>query len=233
MSGSTKQAKSVISKHTDDSDNPWKEILEILLPDFMEFFFPHANDAIDWTRGYKFLDNEFRKIMRDAAQINRRVDKLVQVYLKTGEMIWILLHIEIHGYKDIDFPNRMFVSWYRIYDKYKLTIVSFALLTDEDAAWKPAGFSQDFLGTSVFHKYNSVKLLQYKDKKAELDEHLSPMAVIVNAHLEMQATKKNPRKRRIAKMRLVRGLYVRGFTRKEIVSLYKFIDPCGSVCSGC
>lgn len=195
-----------------------------MLPAFMAFFYKEAYDAVDWNRGYKFLDNEFRKIMRDSEQINRRVDKLVQVYLKSGEEVWILLHIEIQGYKDLDFPKRMFVSWYRIYDKHNRDVVSFAILSDDDTSWEPSGFEKTLLGTTVLHSYNSVKLLNYKGREAELEANANPFAVIVLAHLDMKATKNNPAARLPAKINRVDQLYKRGLTRKEIVHLFNFID---------
>lgn len=218
------QAKANNQNLHDDSDSPWKEIIELMFPAFVSFFFPKAYDAIDWSHGYKFLDNEFRKIMRDAEQINRRVDKLVQVYLKSGEEVWILLHIEIQGYRDPDFPKRMFVSWYRIYEKYDRNIISLAILSDDDASWKPTGFRQVLLETRVSHDYRTVQLLDYRGKETELETNANPVAIIVLAHLDMLATKNNPTKRLPAKLNRIGQLYDRGLTRKEVVNLFKFID---------
>lgn len=195
-----------------------------MLPDFVAFFFKEAHQAIDWSRGYKFLDNEFRKIMRDAEQINRRVDKLVQVYLKNGEEQWILCHVEIQGCKDLDFPNRMFISWYRIYDKHKRDVASFEVLSDDDTAWEPSGFEKDFLGTAISYRYNSVKLLKYKGRESELEAHPNPVAIVVLAHLDMLATKNNPGARLPAKVHRIKQLYQRGLSRKEVVNLFRFID---------
>jgi len=59
-----------------DFDSPWKDILEQYLPDCLAFFFPQAHAAIDWERGYSFLDKELQQIVREA-EIGRQVaDKL-------------------------------------------------------------------------------------------------------------------------------------------------------------
>jgi hypothetical protein len=70
---------------TADFDTPWKEVLDRYFPLFLAFFFPEAHAAIDWTRGYEMLDKELQRIMRASEQGRREVDKLVKVWLTTGE----------------------------------------------------------------------------------------------------------------------------------------------------
>ena len=41
-----------------DFDNPWKDVLEHFLRQFLEFFFPEAHAAIDWGRRYESLDKD-------------------------------------------------------------------------------------------------------------------------------------------------------------------------------
>jgi hypothetical protein len=52
---------------TQEQDTPWKEIIETLFPQFMNFFFPEAHAAIDWTRTPVFLDKELQQVVRGAA----------------------------------------------------------------------------------------------------------------------------------------------------------------------
>ena len=61
----------------------------------------------------------------------KQIDKLVQVYLKDGSEKWILIHIEVQGYNDLNFPERMFkYFYYRIYDKYGKKIVALAIFLE-------------------------------------------------------------------------------------------------------
>jgi hypothetical protein len=78
-------------------DSPWKDIVETYLPDSFAFFFPDAYTAINWERGFDFLDQELRQVVRDAELGKRFVDKLVKVYLEDGEETWILIHLEIQS----------------------------------------------------------------------------------------------------------------------------------------
>lgn len=43
----------------------------------------------------------------------RRVDKLVDVQLKSGEHVWLLIHIEVQRRSESDFAERMFVYYVR------------------------------------------------------------------------------------------------------------------------
>ena len=46
----------------DDYDSPWKEAIEIMLAEFMAFYFPDAWQAIDWQQPHRFLDQELQKM---------------------------------------------------------------------------------------------------------------------------------------------------------------------------
>jgi hypothetical protein len=41
------------------------------------------------------------------------MDKLVKVFLRDGSEKWLLIHIEIHGYRESDFPKRVYHCNYR------------------------------------------------------------------------------------------------------------------------
>jgi hypothetical protein len=92
----------------DDYDSPWKEALQVFLPAFLDFFFPDVHADLDWSRGYEALDKEFQKIARRAKVRKQFVDKLFKVWLKDGAEHWLLIHIEVQGDREQDFPERMF-----------------------------------------------------------------------------------------------------------------------------
>jgi hypothetical protein len=60
-----------------DFDSPWKEVLELFFPAFLQFFFPQVNAAIDWSREYEALDKELQQIVREAV-IGRRYQGMAQ-----------------------------------------------------------------------------------------------------------------------------------------------------------
>lgn len=59
----------------------------------------------------------------------RYADKLVKIFIN-GKEQWLLIHIEIQGYYDKDFDQRMFNTYYRILDKYQKPISALAIFTD-------------------------------------------------------------------------------------------------------
>ncbi|NET58274.1 MAG: hypothetical protein F6K47_19585, partial [Symploca sp. SIO2E6] len=50
------------------------------------------------------------------------------------------------------------------------------------------------------------------------------IAVVTLAHLQAQATLQTPETRLQWKLRLVKGLYNRGYSKKDILELFRFID---------
>jgi hypothetical protein len=71
----------------------------------------------------------------------RVVDKLVKVWLKTGEESWLLIHIEVQTGREGDFPKRMHVYNYRLFDRYDREVISLAVLADDDPNWRPSRFA--------------------------------------------------------------------------------------------
>ena len=112
----------------DDYDSPWKEAVEHVFPEFIDFYFPDASRQIDWARGHTFLDKELQQIVRDAELGRRHVDKLACVTTHAGEEDWLCVHIEVQGSVDHDFARRMFVYNYRIFDTYDRPVASLAVL---------------------------------------------------------------------------------------------------------
>jgi len=128
----------------DEFDSPWKDILEAYFQDFMQFFFPQVHADIDWSRGYDFLDQELRQVVRDAELGKRLVDKLVKVWKRSGEETWVLAHIEIQSQEESNFSDRMFVYYYRLRDRYKQPIASLAILGDELVIGDHSRFGKHF-----------------------------------------------------------------------------------------
>jgi hypothetical protein len=207
-----------------DYDSPWKDVLENYFFEFLEFFFPKAYRDIDLGKKYRFLDKELKQVVRDAKLGRRYADKLAEVHLKDGSKTWILIHIEVQGKKEKQFSERMFVYNYRIFDKYRRTVVSFAVLADESESWRPSGFGYGKWDCEVRMKFPVVKLTDYAAKWEELEKSENPFAVVVMAHLKALETKRNPGQRRYWKLCLCKSLYNRGYSREDVLLLFDFID---------
>ena len=150
-----------------DYDSPWKEMLEGYFPDFMAFFFPEAFGDIDWARGYESLDKKLQQIVRDAALGTRLADKLMKVWRRNGAEQIVLIHTEIQGNRDEDFPKRMYIYNYRLFDRYDRPVVSLAVVGDTSATWKPRRYSYSLWGCRVGIEFPIVKLRDYQKRWAE------------------------------------------------------------------
>ena len=103
-------------------DSPWKEILDKYFDHFMQLCFPDLYSAIDWRTPAKMLDKEFQQIAQDSETGQRTVDKLVEVRLLSGELEWLLVHLEIQSQSSEAFARRMFVYFYRVTDRQTAAI---------------------------------------------------------------------------------------------------------------
>ncbi len=162
-------------------DSPWKEILQLYFQDFMLFFFPQAHAEIDWTREPVFLDKELQQVIRDAELGKRLVDKLVKIYLLDGTESWVLIHIEVQGQEEDDFPRRMYIYNYRIFDCYNRPVASIAVLGDTGINWRPNQFGYNLFGCSVDFQFPIVKLIDYRQRQEELEGSNNHEATVVMA----------------------------------------------------
>jgi hypothetical protein len=202
----------------------WKDIIEQFFDEFVEFFFPNVYDQIDWDKGYEFLDQELQKVVREAINKNRRVDKLAKVWLKNGEEIVLYVHIEVQSQKESDFPSRVFVYHYRLYDRYGPYVTSLVILGDEHEYWRPRSYHYETAGTELSFCFPMVKLLDYQDKWDELEKSPNPFAMVVRVHLKGLETQKSPLKRFDWKVALYKALHEKNYSEKEIMGLFIFLD---------
>ncbi len=206
-----------------EQDNVWKELLDYYFPQFMAFFFPAIDKDIDWRQPYEFLDKELEKLVRDSEIGRRLVDKLVKVYLNDGKSACLLIHIEVQGYSDIKFEERMYIYHYRIFDRYQEEVVSLAVLTDGDARFRPTNYQQTRWGFELTFRFPIIKLLDYNSQWETLEADPNPFAVVVMAQLKVLELR-GANELLAWKLRLVRMLYQRGYERQDILELFRFID---------
>jgi len=160
-------------------DTLWKSILEEIFDDFLFFFFPDADKLFDLTKGFEYLDKELEQLFppEQNEYATRYVDKLVKVFTLTGSEQWILIHIEVQGYNDKHFAQRMFTYFYRIFDKYNKPITAFAIFTEENKQFKPNVFKQEFLGTRLRYEFNIYKVIDQSEE--ELSKSNNPFAQVI------------------------------------------------------
>lgn len=202
-------------------DEAWKNVIEKLFPHLLNFFIPDLYSDADLSKGFVFLDKELEKLSKKSKKGAKYVDKLAKVSLINGNDQWILIHIEVQGYADNEFPERMFRYFYRIFDRYNEKIVSLALITGTDKSLSKGRFEFKAYGSGVDFKYLSPRLMDYDKSKLEQDNN--PIALVILASQEAELAKKKGKAFDI-KRRLIRMMYERGYKRDDIIAIFEFID---------
>ncbi|GAB4033317.1 Rpn family recombination-promoting nuclease/putative transposase [Spirosoma gilvum] len=208
-------------------DSLWKAILEDVFDDFLRFFYPKAEELFLLNRGFDYLDKELEQLFppeQDSYQ-PRYVDKLVKVYTRQHDQVqeqWILIHIEVQGYKDPNFAERMFQYYCRIFDKYRQPITAFALFTDGHKGYQPAYYEQDCLGTQLRYQYNVYKLLEQSD--AALSGSTNPFAKVLLIGKAALLGKKMTEAQLLAvKINIAKELLASQLSKDKIRSLMNFL----------
>jgi predicted transposase/invertase (TIGR01784 family) len=216
-----------------DYDSAWKDVIEKLFEQFLEFFFPHIHQDIDFAKGYEFLSQELRHIFPNGNVGKRYADEVVRIHLKDGSVkcLAIFIHIEVQGKKDKYFPERTYVYNYRIYDKKRegiTEVITLVLLTDENPNYRPDEYRVSRWGFELRMKYPLVKIIDYRldeEKKKLLETSANPMAMVVKAQLQSYEAKKiDPQNKFNVKFELIRECYRHGYTREQVLALLKFTD---------
>jgi hypothetical protein len=208
---------------TADYDSPWRDALDLYFEPFVALLFPEVHGQIDWSRDYEALDKEFQQVER-AAEVKRRyVDKLVKVWTKAGAECWVLVHVEVQTTRDADFPAPMYVYNYRVFDRYNKPVASLAVLADDDPDWRPAEYWSRVFGCVAGIRFPAVTLLDLAAHEPALEACANPFAAVVLAHLKARQTRDDPVGRYNWNLRLVRGLYERGFSARDVRKLFRLI----------
>ncbi len=205
------------------NDALWKGLLEDIFPYFIPFFLPEHAQLFDLEKPFEFLDKELQQLYpQEAEQELRFVDKLVKAFTKAGEEKWILIHIEVQGYKDADFGKRMFTYFYRVLDRYNVPVTAIAIFTDSSKSFLPDQYVYDFAGTQNSYHFNVYKVLQQDEKL--LVQNDNPFAIAILTVLLAIKNKKTVDENLLQlKLDLVKRMLARGFSEKTINHLIDFI----------
>ncbi len=137
---------------------------------------------------------------------------------------WVLIHVEVQTTPEREFARRMFTYNYRLIDCYNREVVSLAVLADDNPRWRPDRFGYSRWGWHIGIRFPTVKLLDYAAERELLRKSSNPFASVVLAHLDMLRTRHDPQARCAAKIQLVKGLYLRGWTANDVRRLFAVID---------
>ncbi|MCF0071151.1 hypothetical protein LZD49_11780 [Dyadobacter sp. CY261] len=205
-------------------DTLWKSILEDIFDDFLLFFDPQADAIFDFSKDFEYLDKELEQLFppEDNLYQTRFVDKLVKVHCKNGDNEWILVHIEVQGYHDPHFSQRMFTYYSRILDKYNKPVTAFAIFTDGNEAFRPCEYYREFMGTSILYRYNAFKILDQDDEM--LRDSNNPFAIVIlTVKTALKRKSLNEDELLDLKIELTKSLLEKNFLKHKIRKLMAFL----------
>lgn len=205
-----------------DKDARWKIIIEQLFEDFVDFFRPDLSGKIDFSKGVIFLEQELHQILPDWLKGTKNyTDKLAKVTLKTGEEQCLFIHTEVQGKHETYFNERMFVYYYRIYDKFGKNVTALAIFTNKTVPKHHNIFEHTCEGTSIRYQYHTYLI---RDKKEEdLINNPNPFALVTLACKYLIEAKNDNKLRLKFKQKLFRLLLERSYEKDVIHALLKFI----------
>ncbi len=204
-------------------DQLWKGAFRILMPQFVQFHFPHKYAEIDWNKGVEYLDKELHKLQLSAVANNRIADVLVKLYLKTGEIVWVLLHIEIQGYPDEYFALRMHQMRYRIEDYFGVNPVMLCILTDDDPNFHPKEYVIDTWGKGCHTTFHTYKVMHNPPSEYPVQD--TAVALIMEIAYNATQTKRLPDDKIMdLYIPIVRKLINEGYKKEEIKLIISFIE---------
>ena len=88
-----------------------------------------------------------------------------------------------------------------------IEVASFAVLADDNPNWRPDRFGYQRWGVRAELQFPVVKLLDFAERGAELEESENPFATVVLAHLDTMETRPDAGQRKTRKFTLTRRLF--------------------------
>jgi predicted transposase YdaD len=206
------------------NDHLWKGILEDIFDDFLRFMHHDADEIFDFSRGITFLDKELKQLFPPEGDefSPKIVDKLAKLYTHEGKEEWILIHCEVQGKYEANFPLRMFKYFSRIFDKYGKRVSAYAILTEETPKTRTNKYVIDFLGTKLEYNYNIYKISQQSE--SELLKSDNPFAMVVLTVRSVMETKHLDDKALFEiKIKLARQFLNKSFPKEKIRLILDFL----------
>ena len=169
-----------------DYDALLKDFITDFFPEFIAFADPELYEAIDWSRGYTFLEQELINALRGKFKIRGKrkfTDKLVRVYLKTGAEHLVFIHAEFQHQSEVGFGRRMYEYRALIGLRYGVEDISaIAVFTGAPPPIEEQSYQRITFKTRIQYDFISIVAAQEKEQ-ALIDASDNPFAFALLAAL--------------------------------------------------
>ncbi len=179
-------------------DQLFKTILESLLQDFLELFFPEAVARLDFET-LRFIGKEvFANVPKGKV---RQADVVARLETRDGQPELVLVHVEIQTAPKSDFPRRMFEYYSLLRLHYGLPVFPVALYLRPGPRSRLAEYREALFGQQLLlFRYHSLALARLS---AEEYVGASPLGAALSALMGRQEIQDRPRLRLSMKERVV------------------------------
>jgi hypothetical protein len=109
-------------------------------------------------------------------------------------------------------------------DRFRRRVATLVVLADARPGWRPAEYEEELWGCRTRFEYPVCKLLDLGPDLERWAEAGNPAALVVAAHLAAQSTQGDMAKRKTRKWELVQRLYEWGYSRRDILELFRLLD---------
>ena len=163
------------------NDTLLKGAFEDAFPYLLRFFFEPQTAIFDLRKQIHFMDKELKEIFPDLGMRGgqRFADMLARVPLLNGDTHCIFVHVEIQGKYSVNFNQRMFEYFNRIYHRYGNCVTAIAIFTDIRKPKDAGLFQTSLLGTSISYQYNAFHI--FDETQEALLQRNNPFALVILA----------------------------------------------------
>ncbi len=205
----TEQAKEEKMAGIPQFDETWKFGIFLLLPFFINRFFPKLYEQIDWSvppldRSNEILQKQFKKRFK-----KKFPDLVIQVQLKPKEgkpARLLILHFEIQATSDRFFTRRIFRYNLALRKRTKLSVCSIGILVDESETWLPKAFLRKVFGTKLVFTNKNIKIATQRAIVEILMKDNDPNGWFLAAYFTCRDTKYDEKNRQQTKLDLIKSL---------------------------
>jgi hypothetical protein len=207
------------------ADLLWKELLESFLYPALEIFYPELYAAADLDKPPVPLNKELRVPgLHKANKEEKILDLLMDVPLKTGELLRILLFVEVQGGgSKAPFHIRMHDYACVITLTQKRPFAALAIRTTPKGKEEQLTYEMNCFGTRNTFTYPTV-FVNEMDEEALLAKKDNPVALATVCVIRMLKAKKDERKRYQYAKELLKLMKGAGYSVETSIRLMQFIE---------
>jgi hypothetical protein len=206
-----------------DFDGTWKAIITEFFEDFMAFFLPDLHALIDYPRGVTFLEQELQHLVELFSYKKKVSDKLVKVFLKNGAERWLLIHLEVQSYFELEFNKRMFLLYSWIFGKYEKEIVTLVVYTGTANPKEFNVFQLNTHGTELRYKFNTYRVMLQDNDKLLASDNIFALFVLANKYTNETRGEENYLERLELKEKLFQLALAKQINLDKIMRLLIFV----------